>query len=119
MEKTIEIRIVDDNKAYLEERKRALRDLEEGKKVNIKAKKTIAFTPKIFAKVFSPERIRIIRTLQKNKVDSISHLAKILGRSFEAVDRDIKYLEGMNILALMQKEKAKIPIIPKELKLTI
>ncbi len=114
----IEIRIIEDNQSYLEERKKFLTDLESNK-INLENKKTIVFTPKVFAKVFTPERIRLIKTLQENKIKSISHLAEILNRSFEAVDRDIKYLESMNLLTLIKKEKSKIPIIAKKLNFVI
>lgn len=114
----IEIRIIEDNKNYLEERKRLLTDLESNK-THLENKKTIVFTPKVFAKVFTPERIRIIKTLQEKEINSISHLAEILNRSFEAVDRDIKYLESMNLLTLIKREKSKIPIIAKKLNFVI
>lgn len=115
MAKEVTIRIVDNLKNYLKERKEVLKDIEEGKKVKIVNKKTIVFTPKIFAKVFSPEKIRLIHTIQNTKVNSISHLAKILNRKFEAVDRDIKYLEGMSLIYLKQKERSKIPLVAKRL----
>jgi len=117
--KEVRIRIVSDRENYLKERKKVLADIESGKKINLINKKTIVFTPKVFAKVFSPEKIRLIHMIQNNKINSITHLAKTLNRSFEAVDRDIKYLEGMNLVTLRKNEKAKIPMVAKELHLII
>ena len=117
-ESRIEIRIIDNNQNYLEERKKDLANLSSGR-AKLENKKTIVFTPKIFAKVFTPERIRLIKTLQEKKIESISNLAEILSRSFEAVDRDVKYLESMNLLTLIKKEKSKVPIVAKRLNFVI
>jgi len=74
-----------------------------------RAKKTLIMTPHIFAKVFSPERIRLILYVKKNKENNIYKLAKELGRPYEGVHRDIKYLEGIGIIKIKTKDKKKIP----------
>ena len=68
-------------------------------------------TPKVFAKVFSPERIRLMLKIKKNNVRNIYQLAKELGRKYEAVHRDIKYLEGMGVIKVKDKDNKKIPFI--------
>lgn len=82
----------------------------KGKKNDTKrAEKTLVITPDIFAKIFSPERIKLMLKVRKNKITSIYQLAKALNRKYEAVYRDIKLLEGFGIITLKEKDNQMIP----------
>ncbi len=81
-----------------------------------KAEKTIIMTPKVFAKVFSPERIRLMLKIKRNNIMNIYQLAKELNRKYEAVHRDIKLLEGFGIIRLKKKDSKKIPFIDEPIK---
>lgn len=74
-----------------------------------KAKKTIIVTPDVFSKIFSPQRLRLLLKIKKNNIRNIYQLAKDLGRKYEAVYRDIKYLEGFGLIKIKDKEGKKIP----------
>lgn len=80
-----------------------------------RAKKTIIMTPEVFAKIFSPQRIRLILRLKKNKINNIYQLAKELNRKYEAVHRDIKYLKGMGIIKIKKKDRSVIPYIDESI----
>lgn len=76
-----------------------------------KAEKTIVVTPAIFAKIFSPERLKLILKIKRNNVRNIYQLAKEVNRKYEAVYRDIKLLEGFGIIQLKDKDREKVPFM--------
>ncbi|MBS3127943.1 hypothetical protein J4410_02265 [Candidatus Woesearchaeota archaeon] len=76
-----------------------------------RAKRTLVLTPKTFAQVFSPERMRIILKLKEKKYLNIYQLAKELGRKYEAVHRNVSYLSHRGIIKIKTKDKKKIPYI--------
>jgi len=80
-----------------------------------KAERTLIMTPNVFAKVFSPERIKLMLKIKKNNVMNIYQLAKELGRRYEAVHRDVKYLEGMGIIKVKEKDNKKIPFMDEKI----
>jgi predicted transcriptional regulator len=57
----------------------------------------------VFAKVFSPERLRLLRTVRDKKPASLNELAKILGRDYPNVYNDAKFLSEQGILDLKEK----------------
>ncbi|MFC1691097.1 hypothetical protein ACFL0W_02845 [Nanoarchaeota archaeon] len=106
------IKLVPDTDKYLDKTCAYLDKVMKGKaKLPKTLIKEIVMTPEIFAKIFSPARIRLILRLKKNKIKNIYQLAKELNRKYEAVYRDIKYLEGMGIIKIKTKDKKKIPYI--------
>ena len=76
-----------------------------------KAEKTIIVTPETFAKIFSPEKIKLMLKVKRENPESIYQLAKELDRKYESVYRDIKLLEGFGIIKLTEKDKKMIPHI--------
>ena len=76
-----------------------------------KRKHVIFMTPEVFCKVFSPERLRLLMFVNKNRSASISDLARKLGRRFEAVHRDLMYLEGFSVVKLRRQEANRIPYV--------
>src|SRR3989338_3202133 len=98
---SVRIRIITNIKKEKKERTKFWDAVEKGEKIKSRHPELV-LTPKTFSKVFSPE-----------KIHSISGLAKELERPFESVDRDIKYLEGLGLIKLRKKEKAKIPIVER------
>ena len=80
-----------------------------------KAEKTIIITPETFAKIFSPERIKLMLKIKRNNISNIYQLAKEMHRKYEAVHRDIKLLEGFGIIKLKDKNKKKIPFMDEPL----
>ena len=57
----------------------------------------------VFARVFSPERLRLIRAVRDQKPASLNELAKILGRDYPNVYNDAKFLAEQGILELEEK----------------
>lgn len=74
-----------------------------------KPEKGIIMTPQTFSKVFSPERIKLLQRIYKNNIKNIYQLAKELDKPYEVVFRNIKYLEGIGLINITEKDNKKIP----------
>ncbi|MBI2139070.1 hypothetical protein HYU13_05755 [Candidatus Woesearchaeota archaeon] len=97
---------------------RYIHDVLKGKPVDKgKAAKTLLVTPELFAKIFSPERIKLLLKLGKEPPENIYRLAKALDRKYEAVFRDLKLLEGYGLIVLKAKNRERVPVIEHEVKL--
>lgn len=109
----MKIEIVENIKERMNRDNVYVKDVINGKiKIDKKrAEKTIIMTPDIFAKIFSPQRIRLMMKIKRNNLRNIYQLAKDLDRKYEAVYRDIKLLEGFGIIKLKEKDRGRIPFI--------
>ena len=104
----VKIVIVQDRKKYMREVYKYVRDVADGKIEPKPAVRTIVFTPETFSAVFSPERVRLMLTL-KNWDGNIYQLAKRLNRPYEAVHRDIAYLEGFGFIKVKSVGRNRCP----------
>ena len=75
----------------------------------------LVMTPETFAKVFSPERIKLLQRIHKNNIKNIYELAKELNKPYEVVFRNIKYLEGIGLIDILDKEDTKVPQINEKI----
>ncbi len=71
--------------------------------------KGMVMTPETFNKVFSPERIKLLQRIYRNDVKNIYQLAKELGKPYEVVFRNIKYLHGLGLIEIEEKDNKSIP----------
>lgn len=67
-------------------------------------------------KFLSPERIRLIRAIHKQKPASIIALAKLLGRNRKNVTEDVKMLESVGLIERKppktgRSKKAKVELV--------
>lgn len=69
--------------------------------------------------LLSNEKAKILRTIQDKKPESIYALAKILGRDFKAVRKDVELLKHYDLIRLIQKEKGKKKLLKPALNLDI
>ena len=113
----MKIEIVEDLKERMKMDNKYAKEVIKGKvKADIKkAEKTIIITPETFAKIFSPERIKLMLKIKRNNISNIYQLAKGMNRKYEAVHRDIKLLEGFGIIKLKDKNHKKIPFMDEPL----
>lgn len=119
MKKIVKIRIVEDVREDMRKTDKYVEDVLAGR-VPIdkeRAKYTIVLTPEGFARLFSPEKVRLMIRIKKNKVLNIYQLAKQLGRKYEAVHRDIKCLESYKLIKIKTKDNKKIPYIDEKITL--
>ena len=75
----------------------------------------MVMTPETFSKVFSPERIKLLQRIYRNKINNIYQLARELGKPYEVVFRNIKYLEGIGLVKITDKDNKKIPQLTSKL----
>lgn len=99
-----EIRVVESISKYNKETNEKI-----AKETLDKPLKGIVMTPETFSKVFSPERIKLLQRIYKNNVKSIYQLAKDLDKPYEVVFRNIKYLAGIGLIKIVDKDNKKIP----------
>ena len=107
----VRIEIVADLKGRMRQSDQYIQDVIDGKIRPKRAVHTVIFTPDIFAKVFSPERLKLILAVKQENTRNIYQLAKALGRPYEAVHRDITYLEGMGLLKVRAKGRKRLPYV--------
>ena len=112
----VKIEIVPDLKQHMKDTWKYVRDVAAGKVEPKSAVRTLVFTPETFSSTFSPERVRLILVLRKWE-GNIYQLAKYLGRSYEAVHRDIAYLEGMKLIKVRTKDRKKFPYIDEPIRI--
>jgi predicted transcriptional regulator len=94
--------------SYEEYNKELMRKLKDGS-LEKKPERGIIMTPEVFSQVFTPERIRLLQRIYRNNLKNIYQLAKEMGKPYEVVFRNIKYLEGMKLVKIVTKENKKIP----------
>jgi len=75
----------------------------------------IVMDEKMERKVLTPQRLRLLRTLRRQEVGSISELAAALRRPIESVSRDLKLLEAYGFVELEPNGRSKRPRVTKEL----
>lgn len=105
------------------ENEKTLRDYR--KKLSEKAMKgklakntiTTLMTAQVFGKVFSPKRLVLLITMSKIKTETITELAKKVGRKFEIVYRDLKLFEQFGIVKLTKEKRSVIPELIGEIRL--
>ena len=102
----VEIILVKDKK----ERDKVLDRLEKEVMAGKPLTKThIILTPELFAKIFSPQKIRLLKELSDTNCKSITELAKKLDRKFESVHRDLKLFEHYSIIKFVKNNNSVIP----------
>ena len=104
----VKIEIVLDMRKKMEEENKYIKDVISGRIKPKRAVRTIVFTPETFVSAFSPERVRLIFAL-KDWNGNIYRLAKFLGRPYEAVHRDIAYLEGFGFIKIKSVGRNRFP----------
>ena len=114
----MKIEIIENIKERMRRDNKYVNDVIKGKvKIDRKrAEKTIIMTPKVFSKIFSPERIKLMLRIKGNNIMNIYQLAKELDRKYGAVHRDIKLLEGFGIIRLKEKDSKKIPLMDEPIR---
>jgi len=109
-----EIKIVESISNYNKEMDKRIANDEIKKPVS-----DLVMTPETFSKVFSPERIKLLQRLYKNNLKSIYQLAKELDKPYEVVFRNIKYLEGIGLVKIVDKDNKKSPQLACEFSINI
>lgn len=107
----MQIKIVDDTEGEID------KDIEEIEKGIARPMRKIVMTPETFAKVFSPQRIRLLMAIRKNNINSVSELARNLNRKFEAIHRDITYLRGIGLIKIVRDNNKVIPKIQETIRI--
>ena len=65
-------------------------------------------------KIFTKERLKLIRIIKGKKIINVTQLSKIVKRDLTAVERDLKILESFGIVKLEKIGKDVRPSVEKE-----
>jgi predicted transcriptional regulator len=101
------IYIVESHEIFDKEMQRRLQSGELQKKPFI----GIVMTVDLFAKMFTPERIRLLQRIRRNRIQNIYQLAKEMNKPYEVVFRNIKFLEEQELIQVITKNRKKIPVL--------
>ena len=66
-------------------------------------------TPKEFSQVFSPQRLKLLKLVRRQPELTITEISEDLGRKREAVSRDIRFFEGLGLIKIQKKSRARLP----------
>ena len=69
----------------------------------------ILLTPEEFSRVFTPERVRLLKILKDRPDLSVNKISNSLKRRREAVSRDIRFLEGLGLIRLEKHARLRVP----------
>ncbi len=83
---------------------------EEGE-VEVVEEVEVAFDPKIHGRLFSENIVKLLNTIATHSFNSISELARYLGRNVANVYRDLKWLEQLGLVYLERTGKNVVPKI--------
>ena len=79
--------------------------------------KGMVMNPETFAKIFTPERIKLLQRIRRNKINNIYQLAKELKKPYEVVFRNIKYLEGFGLVKFDTKRRHRVPHLAQDIRI--
>jgi predicted transcriptional regulator len=75
--------------------------------------KIVAQRAEDIGKILTPERLRLLAIIRKNRPESISELARMLNRKESNVHNDLTFLEGIGLLELKEGKDhvKKMPVV--------
>ena len=106
----VEIIVMNDEE-YGEHLNKLFEKVKEGEISAFAPHKIVARTTEDIGKILTHERIRLLHTIREEKPESISELARKLGRKESNVHNDITFLEGIGLLEI-QKGKNNVKKVP-------
>ena len=106
----VEIIVMNDEE-YGEHLNKLFEKVKEGGTSAFESHKIVARTTEDIGKILTHERIRLLHTIREEKPESISELARKLGRKESNVHNDITFLEGIGLLEI-QKGKNNVKKVP-------
>ncbi len=68
-----------------------------------------------FRKVFTDERLRLLKAVRQHRPSSIYELAKLLNRDLKSVNTDIKKLKELDLIQLEKHKRGRTRVIPRVL----
>ncbi len=69
----------------------------------------LLLTPEEFSKVFTPERVKLLKLLKDRPDLSVNEISKNLRRRREAVSRDLRFFEGLSLIKLERHARLRVP----------
>ncbi len=70
--------------------------------------KTLILDKTLAPKIFTPKKIELLEAIIEKKPGSVTELARMTGRARENVIRDLRYLEGLNLVRFEERKGKKV-----------
>ena len=97
----------------LSDLKEEMRRAFKGEFVGVQKKNEIIFLNfESASKVFSKNKMQILQTIAQEQPQSIYELSKILSKDFKTVHTDVKYLETVGLIDLVQTDDVRNGLRP-------
>jgi len=74
----------------------------------------ISLSRETYAKILTPKRLELLKTLRQNEVPSISALAQRVHRPLPSVSRDLRILSNYGFLDIEKRGKTRVPRVVKD-----
>lgn len=82
--------------------------------IDIPNNSIIFLNPANVTKVFTKKRLELLALIDRSNPKSVNELASLAKRTKQAVDRDLKYMEGLNLVELNKNGRIKTPKLKRE-----
>jgi len=94
MDKEMRIKI-GDWEEYREDMKRLIRNPKLAEK---EPENTLYLTPKEFSSIFTPEKVKLLRTIEEKKPGNVTQLVQMLKRPRVSVSRDVNCFKQLGLI---------------------
>jgi predicted transcriptional regulator len=84
-----------------------------GKKVLPRRTGTYFTSLEAARKVLTPKRLQLLRTIRRGQPDSLSQLARLLGRDFKNVHADVRALAAYGLISLRKTPAGRPTTVPR------
>lgn len=90
-----------------------LKDIEQGKAITFKEDSISFKSFDQMRKILTPKRLELLRNIKNKKPRSIYGLAKIVGRTPENVNTDLRFLEMIGFVHMTKVEDVRTRVVPE------
>ncbi|MEK6953012.1 MAG: hypothetical protein AABX29_08415 [Nanoarchaeota archaeon] len=104
---------IEDMSAFRKKLKAELKDIDTGRVKTLRENSINFQSLNQFRKFLTPKRLELLRAIKHNKPKSIYELSKIVKRTPENVNSDIKFLEQLGFVDLTKIKDIRKKVVPE------
>lgn len=114
MIKTKELKVyIEDTKTFRRKIKKELNAIDVGRAKTLKEDSISFQSLNQFRKFLTPKRLELLRVIKHQKPESIYELSKLVKRTPENVNTDIKFLEQLGFLDTTKVKEVRQRVVPE------
>jgi len=104
---------IEDTKEFKRKIMGELKAIDKGKAKNLKEDSITFQSLDQLRKFLTPKRLELLRVIRHKKPGSMYELAKLVGRTPENVNTDIKFLEKLGFVELTRVKEVRKKLVPE------